>query len=174
MGGMFYFGCWNDIGHYLHDRHGVSVRSAGPFDPSKNIDGIFVPMSTKEDERLLNLAHTNGWTVLAMWDRSVDARPGSNAAFLVEGMLTEMGMRALAIRDFPRIVERLVALKAAKTLDVYLHSDKGAMRDNGASAGLTGEALDTFKYVCCEVKLTLAVELDGAARITHVDGRRVE
>lgn len=104
---MFYFGCWTETGHYLHDRDGNSLRQAGPFRP-QNVDTVYAPWPGENVTRV-NLVHTNGWTVLAMWDRSVDTRPGSNVAFIEEGELTLADMWAQAHSQFPQIVQRLQA-----------------------------------------------------------------
>jgi hypothetical protein len=112
---VYYFGCWDSSGHFLVDRDGHSVLTAGPFD-IYNLDGTFPNHVVSrhsgrraEDETIASLAHWQGWTVLAMWDRSVDSRPGSNAAFVAPGELTHAQMWALAWEHFPQIVARLKA-----------------------------------------------------------------
>lgn len=47
------------------------------------------------------------------------------------------------------------------------------MYEKGKEAGLKGTALDFFMYACCEVKIDLAVEETGHARIFMVDDRVV-
>ena len=114
---MLYYGCWNDSGHYLYDIHGRVIfeldaerRHRCPFVPSR-IDAFFAPRQVMESEDVTTVTHIHGWTVLAMWDRSVDGRPGSNAAFLMEGHFEEGSMWARASLDYPHIVERLKAAK---------------------------------------------------------------
>ena len=62
-----------------------------------------------EDETIASLAHWHGWTVLAMWDRSIDTRAACNAAFIAEGEYTHAEMWALARQHYPKIVARLQA-----------------------------------------------------------------
>lgn len=121
---LYYFGCWNEVGHYFHDPNGRRPRVVGPFDAfdrNRPIDAIYAPFGVNQDESATNLAYTNGWTVLAMWDRSIDSRPGSNAAFLAEGKHTENEMLASAKQLYPQIVNRLKA--APKTEIPYINRD---------------------------------------------------
>jgi len=119
---VYYFGCWDQVGHYLHEPSGRTVRAAGPFTDG-NLDGTFPPKIHKpggsyneriEDESIAVLAHWRGWTVLAMWDRSIDTRGACNAAFVANGEHTHADMWALARQHYPTIVARL---KAAPRLD---------------------------------------------------------
>jgi hypothetical protein len=115
---VYYFGCWDQAGHYLVDPSGRNVSQAGPFTPS-NLDVTFPPRMSKpghsvssrsvEDETIVVLEHWQGWTVLAMWDRSIDTRGASNAAFIAEGKHTHDEMWELARRYYPKIVARLKA-----------------------------------------------------------------
>jgi len=120
---VYYFGCWNRAGHYLHEPGGSTVfrESVGPFTggmPSGDqlpLDGTFAPGPRSrargdiEDETAVALTHIRGWTVLAMWDRSVDARSACNAAFIAEGLKTMDDMWTLARQHYPQIVARLKA-----------------------------------------------------------------
>ena len=124
MNMCFYFGCWNQPGHYLHDKTGCNLRGVGPFrdmfDPATTLDTRYAPgvsalraagrrfdIPANQDEHETARYDVDGWTVLAMWDRSVDTRGGCNAAFIAEGPHTDAEMWMLARRDFPRIVARL-------------------------------------------------------------------
>lgn len=117
---LFYFGCWNGAGHYLRgpsENMGVAV---GPFTLGmldggfayhvRDRSGMFV-----QDENAVSVTHYKGWTVMAMWDRSVDTRGGSNAAFICDGLRSHEEMWKLARKYYPRIVARL---KAAPFIDV--------------------------------------------------------
>jgi hypothetical protein len=114
---MLYFGCWNGAGHFLHTSDGRSVypdraRMLGcPFTAGQ-LDGLFTPRNADQKEEDTELVHVHGWTVLAMWDRSVDNRPGSNAAFLMPGMYDRDLMWTAAERIYPQIVRRLRAFGA--------------------------------------------------------------
>lgn len=63
----------------------------------------------------------------------------------------------------------------SKSVTVYVHGSKDNMIEAGIKLGLTGKALDMFKYACSEVKVQLQVDMKtGEAIITKVDDRRVE
>lgn len=56
--------------------------------------------------------------------------------------------------------------------DIYIGSSKESMWNKAVELGLSGEALMSFRYACCEVKLTIDVdEQTGDAVIVAVDGR---
>ncbi len=108
---LYYFGCADQPGHHLYDQHGRMLRVAGPFTPF-NIDGIFPHRMPGQDESIVSLVYWQGWTVLAMWDRSIDTRQGSNVAFIADTPLSLADMWSLARATYPKIVARL---KAAQT-----------------------------------------------------------
>ena len=61
-----------------------------------------------------------------------------------------------------------------KTLDIYVHSDRDDVWNKGEELGLEDDVLQMFSHACCEVKLTVDVDLEtGIATITHVDDRKV-
>jgi len=112
---IYYFGCWDRVGHYLHVPGGATVRESWiPEDFPlnwKTLDGGLLPKHQDPVSRYL--WRTTGWTIVTMWDRTVDSRPNSCAAFVVRG---EMGMQEvwnLARQHFPVQVERLTK-QAAK------------------------------------------------------------
>lgn len=122
----YYFGCWHDTGHYLHNKHGRSDRSDGPIvaalptalciGSSVRMDGWWAPgvidlagraKNTKpEVECDAALHHFHSWTVLAWWDRSIDKRSGSNSALLVAGRHDFTAMVEIGKAQFPRIMKR--------------------------------------------------------------------
>jgi hypothetical protein len=55
------------------------------------------------------LAHEGGWTLLGVWDRTGDRRPGSNAVFLVYGALSLEELVGEAEGAFPAQVRRIRA-----------------------------------------------------------------
>ena len=89
-----YFGCWNEAGHNLRlvtgrNMHGRPGDKDYPLPFSAGqLDTVFTPRGVGEDQTKTELTYVHGWTVLAMWDRSVDTRPGSNCAFLFKEQLT--------------------------------------------------------------------------------------
>jgi hypothetical protein len=104
---VYFFGCWNDdTGHYLHEPTGRSVHRGTDATPwGMSIDGVLPPAGPDVQGRCL-LHHKDGWTALAFWDRSVDTRPGSNAALLVEGEFSFEDMVDLFVRHFPGVLKR--------------------------------------------------------------------
>lgn len=48
-----------------------------------------------------------GWTLLSLWDRSGDSRPGSHSTFAILGTLTADEAEAEARRQFPAIWARI-------------------------------------------------------------------
>lgn len=109
-----YFGCLDVAGHYLHtsdDRGVVLTRgyeSVGPWN-ARNLDDtkLWPPQGCAEREGIVSLHYMKGWTLLCMFDRSINTRPGSHAIFLAEGGHSESEMWALAREHFPRVAERL-------------------------------------------------------------------
>ena len=60
-------------------------------------------------------------------------------------------------------------------IDCYVHTDKLQMLELGEKHGITGEALEYFKFAGCEVKLTMDVNtLTGEAKIVAVDGKELQ
>ena len=58
---------------------------------------------------------------------------------------------------------------------IYLHSNKEEMLKMGVALGLTGVALEMFKFACCEVAVELSVDPNtGEATIISIDKRKVE
>ncbi len=106
---IYYMGCWNEPGHYLHRPDGTIVAVAGPFTCIDLDGGPYMPPPPDAESTPPLLTHDCGWTVLSMWDRTVDTRPGSHATFLAPGTLAKPEMWRLARRHFQRVVERLIA-----------------------------------------------------------------
>ena len=94
---IYYFGCVGEAGHYMHTpelRHDWDFMRNNPW--ARNLDDAFK-----------GLRHKDGWTALAMYDYTVDSRPGSNSIFLAEGMFSEEEMSTLALQFFPTIAKRI-------------------------------------------------------------------
>ena len=122
---FFYFGCWSRSGHHLHKPNGRSVYDVKL--PWKYIDGVLQPhahpmiekangnrhvKSVDSDLQVQSLAalhHKDGWTVLAMWDRTVDTRYGCNANFFAKGTHTYAEMVPIIEEHFPQIWKRINA-----------------------------------------------------------------
>lgn len=130
----YHFGCWDEPGHGWHQRDNDYipqrdvVRRVGP-EIHPRIDGGFCPGAPAPSDRLQRptrsqvqgeaaLHHLAGWTVLALWDRSVDTRGGSNAAFVALGTHDFTTMCAIAEAQFPtpwaRVRGKLVLVEDAR------------------------------------------------------------
>lgn len=117
-----YFGCWDQAGHYLHTADGKcrGYESVGPW-CARNLDDPdrWHGKGTPQRLGVETLHHEQGWTLLCMWDRSVDTRPGSHAIFLAEGTHDARQMWAFAREYFPTVFERLrTAYGEAQHLEV--------------------------------------------------------
>lgn len=54
--------------------------------------------------------------------------------------------------------------------DIFVHTSKESNFELGERLGLTGEALENFKYACYEVKLSVLVDMEtGDTEIVAVD-----
>jgi hypothetical protein len=129
---VFYFGVWDREGHYLYNLHRQGVRGTGDvpsmFHPAK-MDARYcrqLPTYQYKGDEPEGLAFTHHlevqdakqnvedapfvgskWTVIAFWDRSGDSRPGSNSAFLSDGVHTFREMVILARAHFPDVWKRM-------------------------------------------------------------------
>lgn len=92
---MFFFGCIGQPGHAIHTPGGLTVPNIGVMTPAHLEHEQFYPPSRSpardQDERYMTLsdvrptgANHERYAVLGMWDRSVDRRMNSKAAFVVE------------------------------------------------------------------------------------------
>jgi hypothetical protein len=115
---VFYFGAWGGTGHYLWTPDGKTTWDVRL--PWKNIDGALAVdpaladprwracvTSESQPEGRARLHHLDGWTALAWWDRSCDARFGSNSAIAARGEHSAAEMAELLRRAFPAIWDRI-------------------------------------------------------------------
>lgn len=111
----WYFGCWGEVGHFLwtpNRRHvwecpaGEDWRFDGGFAPGITDKASRYSCSQKLGEWRRTLV--NGCTVIACWDRSVDSRGASNAAFIVEGEHSLADALAVAKATFPAVATRIL------------------------------------------------------------------
>jgi hypothetical protein len=120
---FFYFGCHgNQSGHYLHDgNHRVSGNKDDTGIPYWLFDGTFAPLESTDRGWKLTQLRMHGHhvlSILACHDNTIDARPGSNAAFIVidvqpwdeEHILAEMRVR------YPDCWERLTVSRPQPNL----------------------------------------------------------
>lgn len=113
----FYFGCWNRIGHFLHDINGNTFYSS---DWSTGlpwglplVDGGLLKNGKIKDIPDGKVYWTCGgkdafWYAFYWWDRSVDSRPNSNSGLYVKGFEHPSPQEAFdyACSQFPNVVQR--------------------------------------------------------------------
>lgn len=100
---VYYFGCWNQVGHYLKDHEGKNI-----FDndlPWERIDGVLCPDDTIK-QGVVKIHHKNGWTAAAFWDYSIDSRLGSNSVLFAEDLLDITDVISEFKETFPQIYDR--------------------------------------------------------------------
>jgi len=110
---MYYFGCIRQAGHYLWESGGGALYRCRvlpqdwPFGENGwSLDRKFCP-NNAQTQSSARLVHVDGWTVLAMWDRTVDKRWGCNANFVERGELSFEQMVEKAKESFPTVWERI-------------------------------------------------------------------
>ena len=113
----YYFGCPNnEAGHFLFKpRNGTieKVRRHEVDTPERFFDGIdavLAPKGINQRQSHAALRFIDGFTAIALWDRSVDSRFDSNAAFLFEGKHSFEDALHFAREFFPAIVTRIEAV----------------------------------------------------------------
>ncbi len=129
----FYFGCWDDAGHFLYAPGGrrASTRDVPELGKyaSGALDGAFAPrriagrlcwsaqdpsggLARRSDEYpqgefLIHYLEI-GFTAMAWWDRRQgDTRGGCNSVILLEGKHTADAMRAALLQHFPSVLANL-------------------------------------------------------------------
>lgn len=104
-----YFGCLHGAGHYVFGMVDGSLISMGYGDWYRwvrQLDGLLPPRDRPQVEGEATLSYIHGYSILAFWDRSVDDRPGSNAMFLIPGVLEFEDALANALLLFPGVFDR--------------------------------------------------------------------
>lgn len=125
-GRAFYFGTYQQPGHYLHDdgwnsiqpenpHQGVEKIKWGPL-PWRNIDGGLCAKRARQGEAALH--HKDGWTALAFPNYIDDSRGGSNSVFFFEGSLCFEEALTEARRRFRHVMERIDAAFEVKLVAV--------------------------------------------------------
>jgi hypothetical protein len=106
---IYYFGCKEGLGHYLHSPR-ASQAARPPADlpyTIKQLDAGLLPDNNwPQTEGAGALVQARGWTVLTFWDRTVDKRANSNSAFVARGLHSLAEMKVLAEAAFPAIYSR--------------------------------------------------------------------
>jgi hypothetical protein len=113
-----YFGCWRELGHYLHDTDGNKVLWRDrptlrlPWSDAL-MDSSLLKNGKRPDIYDGKVFWTAGgadvfWYASYWWDNSIDKRPGSNSGFYVRGFGHPEAQQAFdyACAQFPKIVAR--------------------------------------------------------------------
>src|SRR5688572_3467525 len=108
---IYYFGAMSRRGgHFLFAPGQKPASSEKKTLPWPEIDAVLCPdyvaSGTPEEAQVEGRAllhHRDGWTALAFWDRSVDARLGANSVFIAKGDFDLAGMIELARSQFPDV-----------------------------------------------------------------------
>lgn len=107
----FYYGCWNEVGHFLFKPDGDSIREFNPCFPKDFpvkpglLDGAFLGCQWGPQFEAV-LSHVGNWTIISFWDNTVDDRPGSNSNFIFRGKLSFEEAIKMAKEVFPTIFAR--------------------------------------------------------------------
>lgn len=115
----YYYGCHRGVGHYLFTT-ALNDRSLNLPDhvPWSAVDGVLQPGCKKREGSRIHttpmnnvdghaaLHHKDGWTALAFWDRSVDARPNSTSTFMIKGTHDFETMKQICAAAFPAVWSR--------------------------------------------------------------------
>lgn len=86
---LFFFGAWDEAGHYLRDVNGRMLwpSQIGPWTLGQ-LDGDLQPKDPQQSQGEAMLHQADGWTALAFWDRSVDQRMGSCSVYVADAPLS--------------------------------------------------------------------------------------
>lgn len=115
---VLYFGPLESVGHHLRAPNGrmVNHRTIGEYGFSEqyqdqshfglalcaHLDGGYVPQECGQVEGCAALTHEAGMTVLGIWDRSIDTRPGSHSTYIAVGTYDFPTMCKLCKVVFPK------------------------------------------------------------------------
>lgn len=100
---VLYFGCIGDVGHYLHSKRNPRIRWTETAWGDKIDTGVFPKPSTTG---VLYTDRRGGWTAIAVWDNSVDRRPGSHSTFVVAADVNTEELLRLAKEQWPEVFSR--------------------------------------------------------------------
>jgi hypothetical protein len=109
---VFFFGCWDQAGHFMFGPGGRHVRDERRATPWESHDAVLCPGyvgpydNGPQVEGEAGLHHKDGWTALCFWDRSIDGRGGCNSGFYAEGTYGAAAMIEIAREHFPTVWAR--------------------------------------------------------------------
>ena len=105
---VLYFGCIREPGHFLHSKKRGRVRTheGSPW-------GVYIDAGILKDGKVpdhpngtFTMTKRDGWTAVALWDRSIDPRPGSHSTFIVEADVTSSELIEMAREQWPEVFGR--------------------------------------------------------------------
>lgn len=115
---MFYFGPWDEPGHYLFNERGESAyrhEKSVPWTLGQMDGGNFLPHTCGRLERGMRcgagtcapygkalIHHKEGWTAIAFWDSSVDKRSGCVSVYVAQGEFAFDDMVGMAKTRFAK------------------------------------------------------------------------
>lgn len=107
MSKPIFFGCLNDKGHYFYESErgygNLPIPEGFPW--GYEVDGKLQP-HPGWNQGHARLHHKDGWTALAWWDMTVDKRPASCSALLVNEIHTFEEMVQLLKTTYPSVFQR--------------------------------------------------------------------
>jgi len=105
---VLHFGCLRgQSGHHLHDKQDPHRRyESTPWGYA--LDGALCPKGCPSgcQDGLVMFKWKGGWTALGIQDRTVDTRPGSHSAFLVDKEMTAAQLLQAAKEQWPEVFAR--------------------------------------------------------------------
>ena len=113
-----YFGCWNEVGHYLHSPGGASIWHDHGLPPDLPWDERIMDTGFLKNGKILDIPDgrvywTCGgaaafWYAFYWWDRSVDTRGACNSGIYVRGFGWPEADAAFeyGCAQFPNVVKR--------------------------------------------------------------------
>jgi len=100
-------------GHHLYDCESGFMRARNAALPPSlrehYLDGGFCIFKNGQPQGEALIHHLDGFTVMAMWDRTGDSRPGSSSTFVIEGTHGFEAMCKHASEGFPSVWKRISA-----------------------------------------------------------------
>jgi hypothetical protein len=108
----FYFGCFQQSGHYVFGRGMRSVYGT-IYEKLSNCDGLLPPRESA-DGYVATISRLGAWglTALAFWDYTVDKRGGSNSVFFAPSLtISADELIAGAKAHFPQVWARLPEIR---------------------------------------------------------------
>ena len=105
---LYFFGCWDRPGLYWRSNSGAELTYDGPvgWPFGHEIDGRFCCIGPEVQGKAW-LWHSKGWSIVSMWDRSVDKRGACNASFVAPEPLTFDQMMSMARERYPEFFKRI-------------------------------------------------------------------